>query len=573
MMRLPLNLWRIYAKSLPERLMEKEEGFSLPGADTLSAFSDLIGENEEALSADQEQSAEYAPCGLFEEEITGAVTLKKEIDFGALTGDRAVLTFEHIEGKGEILLGGSVLARFDSSDPHDEALVHAFESTGVPCRLCVDVTKALLLGKRETLELRFDDARPAGVCGAVFVHTSFGAHLCRVSIQADARRSLVSVRARACAHQAGRYILRAQVIPGGPDESLPPARETDMVLDQGEEKMMQLSMELSCARFTPGKAYDPPAMRIQLYEEQSRGKSFALPCDETLLWFGCGSAESRAFLPIVREECTGDLRTLSSRIKELNVPAVWMDAPVSDGVYRALCREGISCVQHVGEALRPSFVRYPCLTLLDHPYPQEKLSPQAAAWQMSGSVAFPRTVDDSLTDEERLLEASGRKLDGTDEGVRASLAWLRAVQIRLRAEAARQSRYQGALCSAQESENEDILDAIRTAFAPVHLSALPLSGAWWTGTRFSASLEAFLSKHDGSSIRALAVLEDEEGKEFARFEAPCTRSGYAGVIEAQLPDYPCVLTLVCRLMQGEDVLEESSIPVYVGELGPLEAAF
>ena len=44
-------------------------------------------------------------------------------------------------------------------------------------------------------------------------------------------------------------------------------------------------------------------------------------------------------------------------------------------------------------------------------------------------------------------------------------------------------------------------------------------------------------------------------------------------IEAALPDAPCVLTLHTRLLRGETAVEESAIPVYVGERGPLEVAF
>ena len=92
---------------------------------------------------------------------------------------------------------------------------------------------------------------------------------------------------------------------------------------------------------------------------------------------------------------------------------------------------------------------------------------------MTGSVAYARAVDESLTADELLYDASGRRLDSGEAGVRASLAWLRCVQIRLRAEAARQGRWQGALCSAGEAKDPEICQALRTAFAPVHLSALP----------------------------------------------------------------------------------------------------
>jgi len=94
-------------------------------------------------------------------------------------------------------------------------------------------------------------------------------------------------------------------------------------------------------------------------------------------------------------------------------------------------------------------------------------------------------------------------------------------------------------------------------------------------TRFSAALEAFIPACQyEDTLLAQAVLEDGEGNVLARLDAPCKPSGgYAGVIEAALPDHPCVLELTTRLLLGNDVIEESALPIYVGERGQLEAAF
>ena len=46
-----------------------------------------------------------------------------------------------------------------------------------------------------------------------------------------------------------------------------------------------------------------------------------------------------------------------------------------------------------------------------------------------------------------------------------------------------------------------------------------------------------------------------------------------GVIEAALPDHPCVLELTTRLLHDGEAIEESTLPIYVGERGQLEAAF
>ncbi|MBR4039675.1 MAG: hypothetical protein IKJ11_06190 [Clostridia bacterium] len=574
-MRLPLESWTLRMQQMPDRL--KDDGdtraFSLPGADMLGEFADLIGGDAgEDMQPAQEEGARYALCGLFEDDMPGEISLVRQIDFGALSGDRALITFEHIAGRGEILLGGRQIAAFDSENFTTDALLGAFDMEGMPCRLCADVTDALLLGRQETLEIRFSGARPAGVCGAAFLHVSSGAYLSRVSIQGDAGRRTMTVRARVTAIEGGEYIFRAQMTPERPGMTPPPARETGFTLQKGMEKTVVLSMEAPFARFVPGSAYHAPAMRIRLLSAGKR-KGRERPCDDALLLCGFGADAPKAFLPIDDRDCMGDADALAGWICDLHVPAVLLGAPAPDGVYRAFGRAGVAACQYAPEMLRPALTRYPCLSLLSQPAAEERMPPEACAWQMTGSVAYARAVDESLTADELLYDASGRRLDSGEAGVRASLAWLRCVQIRLRAEAARQGRWQGALCSAGEAKDPEICQALRTAFAPVHLSALPLCGAWWTGTRFSASLEAFLPENHGGKIRALAVLEDEEGHEIARYDAPCAKSGYAGVIEAQLPEKACVLILNCRLMQDDDVIEESSLPVYVGELGPLEAAF
>ena len=102
-------------------------------------------------------------------------------------------------------------------------------------------------------------------------------------------------------------------------------------------------------------------------------------------------------------------------------------------------------------------------------------------------------------------------------------------------------------------------------------SALPLCGAWWTGTHFSASLRA-LGAPQGA--RAEVVLEDAQGEVLARVCRSCPEGeSDLGLIEATLPAFACVLELTTRLYAGDALLEECAFPVYVGEHGPLEAAF
>ena len=187
-------------------------------------------------------------------------------------------------------------------------------------------------------------------------------------------------------------------------------------------------------------------------------------------------------------------------------------------------------------------------------------------------TAYPRTPDPGMTPAELLDEAAGKRVDA---GRAAEvLTWLRAVRVRLHAEAVRQGRAQGAFCAPGEWNQADILDAVRTALAPTHLSALPLYGAWWTGTHFSASVQAFVHAGETRALRAVVSLEDAQGNALARLDAPCpARGGMLGLIEARLPETPCVLELTCRLLDGETAVETHTLPVYVGERGPLEAAF
>ena len=111
----------------------------------------------------------------------------------------------------------------------------------------------------------------------------------------------------------------------------------------------------------------------------------------------------------------------------------------------------------------------------------------------------------------------------------------------------------------------------------MHLSALPLSGAWWTLSRFSASLHAYIPEGafpPGTPLRAQAVLEDAQGGVLADIDLLCPPGGGPlGLLEAQLPENTCVLEMTTRLYAGDAIVEESVLPVYVGERGPLEAAF
>lgn len=569
-MRLPLTHWTLRGR-LPERLLEDgPAGFSLPGAQALGAFADLLGggdasaeqeaENPSGASS-EEASAPLSLPAMLPDDVPGGVRLTREIDFGSLRGDRALLEIDHLAGRGDVLLDEQVIARFGGELPDAAAL------TGTPCMLAVDLTDALNLGRRRTLALRFDASRPAGACGPVFLVTTAFAHLAHVTVAPDARRRLIALRAEVSARCAGRYALRA--LPVSPDGASSDAREIFLDLAERETRAAALSMALEADEFVPGKAYAAAAVKLQLFFRPVGGRE-AL-CDEAVLLCGYPARRACAHVPLTPCDCTGDPRALAEGLAALHIPAVSLPALLPDAAYRALCRAGIAVRQFAPD--NAMLARYPNVRLCDAPPADEPLSPEAVAWQLCAMTAYPRALDGTLTPGELLAEAAGRALDPGDAGVRGVLDWLCAVSVRMRAEAARQGRFSGSLCPPGAIHHDDVRDALRTAFAPLHLSALPLYGAWWTGTRFSTTIAAFIPPEEARALTASVLLEDENGGVLAQFSAPCARGGEIGVLSAALPAQPCVLTLSCRLLAEDECLEEHALPVYVGERGPLEAAF
>jgi len=578
---LPLTAWKLYARELPEELTKANRpfSFSLPGAKALEAFADLLGfeEPSDQMDEPEQESASFSLPAMLPDSLEGPASLRKEIDFGRLHGSRAVLMIDHIIGKGRILLGETLLCTFDSACFTADALQAARAMTAQPCMLAVDLSDALELGRKETLSIEFDASRPAGLPGPVALIVTAGAHLSDLSFIPDAKNQTLTIHALVSAEKHGRYALRAQAfIPGQTPEA---ARETAVTLQADETQSVEFSIPLPAPRFVPGNAYDAPAAKLQLFACRDQARTEGMLCDSAMVMCGFGPNPPEAWLPLNTLSAFGKPAKIVGKLSALHIPAVSLDAPAPDSLYRALGRAGIAVRQYMPKAhpLNNAFSRLPCVFLTETPMPDASLSPEASAWQLCSTVSLPRTLDETLTARELLSEASGLMLDPADDGIRSVLSWLRALSVRLRSEAARQGRFHGALCAAHEWSDPDIEHALQTAFAPLHLSALPLCGAWWTGTHFSAALDAFIpagAYEAGAPLSAQAVLEDNEGNQLARFDAPCRHTGgYVGVIEAALPAQPCVLELTTRLLCGSEIIEESTLPVYVGERGPLEAAF
>ena len=560
-MNLPLRAWTLSADALPDRLLDArgaDDAFTLPGAEELSAFADLLGAQEDEPPQPAQQSAPFDLPALLPEDVSGEASLSREIDFSALCGDRAVLRLSMVSGSGEALL---------SNPAWPDA---------PPRRLCrfgdgplsIDLSDALRSQKRLRVTLRFDGRRPAGICGPVMLCVITDAMLGDVVLRPLPAR-LLSLDATVTVLRAGTYQLIAQPCPStAPDaQHMPPARAVSLRLCAGETRQVQLSMSVPGEAFVPGRPYAAPSVKLTLRREDT-----VAPCDSRALMYGYGGAPARSWLPLTPGECLLPPQMLLDRLADLHVTSVLMPVSAPDALYAALTRAGIAVRQIADESARARIARFPCVTFAEAERTQSP-DPALCAWQLCGMTAYLRAPDPGMTPAELLAEAAGRPVDDHPRRQEV-LAWLRAVCVRLRAEAIRQGRAGGPLCAPGEGQQDDIRDALRTALAPTHLSALPLYGAWWTGTRFSATVQAFVSGDEMRPLRAEVTLEDMQGGTLAHLEADCPAGGgVLGVIEAQLPDVPCTLELTCRLLAGETAVETHALPVYVGERGPLEAAF
>lgn len=575
--------WTLSGDDLPDRLQVQETvspGFSLPGTEALRAFADLIGDMpDETPMEDAPSGVPFALPAPIPDDVLGEVMLSREIDFGSMSGDAARLRFDMLCGQGSITLQ-SLPPRFSRPGaPAAEPLVLTCDFHGAPVAL--DVSPMLLAGRRARLTLRFGPERPAGVCGPVLLHTSDCAGISQLTVTPDASAHSLLLTARITAAQAGDYLLHAYLCPAAapasPQEA-PPVREIRFHLAKDETKSIHLTTEAVLPVFESGNPYEAPSVKLRLYRSSASGRK-AL-CDTAVCLCGFPGEAPAYTLPLCREDLLLPPESLLDTLTGLHVPGVLLSAAAPDMLYRLLTRAGISALHSAALApeKKAELQRYPCAAFsrsLSPDFPDA--DPSVSAWQLCGLVTYPRPADPDMLPAELLRDAAGREVDLLCEDTQAVLAWLRAVSVRLRAEAMRQGRLRGALCAPGEYKQSDIAEAIRTALSPLHLSALPLSGAWWTGAHFSASLQAFIPRSVFSvdkSIRAVAVLEDGEGRVIARTEFPCAPwRACTGLISASLPDAPCILELVTRLYADEDVLEESTLPVYVGERGALEMAF
>ena len=554
----PLTRWRIRASRLPERLTEDapfDTSFRLPGADALSAFADLLGgmSDEPGDDAQTLQEADFTLPAAIPDDINGAVELAVELDFGALCADDAELMLELVRGRGRVLADDMPLCTFQN------------QKDGF---LRVPLTRALHAGRRQTIRLCFDVSRPAGVLGPVNLHLMTCARLRDIVLLPDAKTQTVRLRATLAAMETGRYVLRARAACKG---DAWPVHDLPISLTAGEPQTVEMTLPLPGKPFVPGQPADGPSICVQLLRQ---GRNGAL-CDETTLLCGYSGQPASYDIPLLPSECL-DPDALLARIGRMRLFGVRLDAPAPDCFYRTMTLAGVSVLHPFAtEAMRARLSRHACVSFGDAPLPRMRSLPALDAWLLCGLTACPRTPPADASPAELLFEAAGRELDAQSPNIAAVLLWLRAVRVRLLAEAARQNRFSGALCPPGVWQDEDVFAALQTALAPTHVSVLPLCGAWFAGSTFNASVCAFVDEQDADGdLIVRAWLEDDDGHHLASLKRPCPpRGGEIGLLTCALPSEACVLTLCASLSKGSETIEQSQIPVYVGVKGMLEAAF
>ena len=553
--------WTLEADELPERLSPepRQNGFILPGASALADFADLLGTDAGESPADEPSpGVPFLLPAMFPKDVRGRVTLSREIDFGRLCGGHAALEIDPLCGSGHIELDGRTLLQF---------------GLGAPCA-AVDLTDALRLGRKQTLSFHFDDAQNAGLPGTVILRTTGAARFSSVRLTPSAAGRTFSAALTLHAKVPGTYAVRAAVVP---NESENPWGESRINIRRAGKAQMDLSFPLRAPRFEAGKPYDAPVLKLELYALRDQGSGRTL-CDVRTLTTGFLCTAPRCFIPLTKDECRQNPEELIAQAKAIGVPALFLPVPASALLYRRAVQEGVALLPYApGHTMLPDYAAdSPCTAAIGAPDPQAfaAFSPSAACYQLCASPAAP-ACEPGLPEDELLFDAAGRHIHPDAQETTDTLNALAALALRLRAEAARLGQYAGSLCGPGQWRDPALFEAIRCAFAPLHLCALPLRGAWWADSRFSATLHAFIpAVEQTGTYSAEAELADAQGCVLARTACDLpVRGGPAGVIEAQLPGVSCVLTLRTRLRRSGAIVESCELPVYVGLRGPLEAAF
>ena len=553
--KLLMSGWTLCADELPEREeTTRSEGFTLPGVQSLMAFSDLLGMDAQEEAPQESKEMRFSLPGMLPKGTRGEATLSRVIDFGRMTGKRASLEIDRLCGTGEILLGDKKLLSFFGG-----------------MQASVDVSDALRLRRKQTLTIRFDDAQQAGVFGAALLHTVDSAYFKTVCLTPDAAHQTLAVEAVIFVQTPGEYALRT-AIAGTQEETQTPWRETRVWTDHPGTQTVRFSVSMRAPRFEAGTPYTPPVLKLSLYILPKGAKGQGMLSDARTMMTGYPGEAPGAYVPLTQEECALAPDELIARAKRLHLHALAVPKEAGSLLFRQAALKGV-CLLVDAQEDAPA-LQSPCAVKKRNGREVPALSRAAACWQLCGMPAMPPVPDANAADRELLMDAAGREID-LNEQTAQTMEQLRGLMIRLRAEAARQGQYTGALCAPGEWQEETVAEAIAQAFEPLHLSVLPLRGAWWVQSFFSATLQAFIPADErNGAYSAEAELLGEDGACIASFRRDISYAeGPLGILEGRLPEKAGVLTLRARLKRSGAVVKALEFPVYVGVRGPLEAAF
>ena len=515
------------------RLVGEEEKRSvsfLPGAERLSDFGGLLSLPEEGRP--------FPLPGMLPE--AKELRLSREIPFGSLACDFALLRFSCLRGRGTVLLDGSEIARF-SDGP-----------------LSLVLTDAARKRRKAILTLAFDETRPAGVSGTVFLRCAKTAMLTGLSLRSG--RSRLQGQARVTG-EAGKYCLliraRKAAKPTGKDEAgaaeriretAEPEASYSFSLSEGIETPVPFSLPL------PGST--PEALVLfSLVRMTEHGSAF--PCDQ-LVRFAGKHERPRAWLPLSQEETLENPVRLAEKLTALRIPAISLPTPAEDALAAALSRAGIAIVSTDPEN---SAGIEEANSLLPEEWAFGKTTGELVR-QLCGFTACPVTPSPLPLSEEEMLRAAFGCAPEDPEALREPI--LRML-VRLRAEGARRYLYSGPI-APRGALSDPALSEILAGAAGPHAAALPLSGGWWCGSVFSCRL--FLTQAAPGS-RGEASLRDEEGLVLARVS---WRDGEMPVLTAQLPNTPSRLSLCLSMILPEGPpVSAPELAIFVGRRGPLEA--
>ena len=372
--------WTLQADELPERMeTARSAGFTLPGASSLKAFSDLLGTDEDEQEEQPEtKEARFSLPGMLPPGTRGSATLSHEIDFARLAGTQAVLEIDHLCGTGAIYLGEKKLLSF---------------SGGMPA--AADVTNALRLRRKQTLSIAFDDAQQAGIFGTALVHTADGACIETVRLAPDEARQTLGVEAVIHAQRPGAYALRAAIAGTQEDESAP-WRETCVQMEHDASQALRFSLSMRAPRFEAGRPYQPPVLKLCLLLKPQKGKGPGMPVDARTIMTGYPCKAPGAYVPLTEEDCAGEPDALIASAKSLHLRTLSVPEKTGSLLFRRAALEGVCLLvdtPHDAPALKS-----PCAVKHADSRKMTAVSRAAACWQLCGMPAMPPMPAHSTTE-------------------------------------------------------------------------------------------------------------------------------------------------------------------------------